>query len=152
MIVVATDEEYKLAKQRFRGHIIIKTGIGATNVAKSLRFIPKWTKLINFGYAGSNNLAIGKEVKVSTAQLYHPNVEKLIPNFTKKHETIYKLQNGKVPCYTSNDFVLHTDIKKPVVFDMELAYIMALGFKRVESIKIVSDNLSLHEYQKTTEG
>ena len=55
--------------------------------------------------------------------------------------------NGDVPCYTSNDFVLETKIKDPVVFDMELAYILALGFEEVESIKIVSDNLSLKEYE-----
>ena len=31
---------------------------------------------------------------------------------------------------------------------MELAYICALGFKNVEAIKIVSDNLSLKQYDK----
>jgi hypothetical protein len=31
---------------------------------------------------------------------------------------------------------------------MELAYIRALGFKKLESIKIVSDNLSLNEYEE----
>ena len=50
--------------------------------------------------------------------------------------------------FVLNDFVLETKIKKPVVFDMELAYILALGFKNVESIKIVSDNLSLKQYEK----
>jgi hypothetical protein len=62
-------------------------------------------------------------------------------------EPTYTL-SGYVPCYTSNDFVLQTNIKEPVVFDMELAYILALGFKNVESIKIVSDNLSLKEYEE----
>lgn len=56
--------------------------------------------------------------------------------------------NSDIKCYTSNDFVLNTDIKEPCVFDMELAYIMALGFKRVKSIKIVSDNLSIKEYEQ----
>jgi hypothetical protein len=57
-------------------------------------------------------------------------------------------KESTIKCFTSNDFVLETKIEKPCVFDMELAYILALGFKRVESIKIVSDNLSLKEYEK----
>ena len=49
---------------------------------------------------------------------------------------------------TKNYATLKTNIKEPCVFDMELAYILALGFKRVESIKIVSDNLSLKQYEE----
>lgn len=52
-----------------------------------------------------------------------------------------------VDCYTSGDFVLQTDIEEPVVFDMELYAICALGFKTIVGIKIVSDNLSLHDYR-----
>lgn len=139
MLVVATDEEYKLAKKLFKRHKIIKTGVGGINVIETLKHLPKWHKIINFGYVGSNNIPIGTKVKISECQLYHPNVD--------YEEPIYKL-NGDIKCYTSNDFVLNTDIKEPVVFDMELAYIMALGFKNVESVKIVSDNLSLKEYKK----
>lgn len=139
MIVVATDEEYKLAKKQFKWHIIVKTGVGGINVLNKLKRFPKWLKIINFGYVGSNNIPIGTEIKISLCKLYHPNVE--------YNEPVYKLK-GNIPCYTSNDFVLETNIKEPCVFDMELAYILALGFKRVESIKIVSDNLSLKQYEK----
>lgn len=139
MIVVATDEEYKLAKKQFKRRLIVKTGIGGINVIRKLKYFPKWLKIINYGYVGSNNLPIGVEVMIKECQLYHPNV--------KYEEPIYKL-NGDIKCYTSNDFVLNTDIKEPVVFDMELAYILALGFKNVKSIKIVSDNLSLKEYEE----
>lgn len=139
MIVVATDEEYKLAKKRFKHHLIIKTGVGGINVIKTLKHFPKWLKIINFGYVGSNVIPIGTEIRIGKCKLYHPNVEYA--------ESIYKL-DGDITCYTSNDFVLETKIKKPVVFDMELAYILALGFKNVESIKIVSDNLSLKQYEK----
>ena len=139
MIVVATDEEYKLAKKRFKHHLIIKTGVGGINVIKTLKHFPKWLKIINFGYVGSNVIPIGTEVRIGECKLYHPNVE--------YEEPTYKL-DGDVTCYTSNDFVLETKIKKPVVFDMELAYILALGFKNVESIKIVSDNLSLKQYEE----
>lgn len=139
MIVVATDEEYKLAKKRFKGQKIIKTGVGGINVIKKLKHFPKWLKITNFGYVGSNNIPIGTEIRVDNCKLYHPNV--------KYEEPVYKL-DGDTTCYTSNDFVLETKIKEPVVFDMELAYILALGFKNVESIKIVSDNLSLSQYEE----
>lgn len=143
MIVVATDEEYNLAKKRFKGQKIIKTGVGGINVIRKLKRIPKWIKIINFGYCGSNNIPVGTELIIDYCGLWHPNV-----NYKEK---IYKLKNKqdniyKNVCFTSNDFVTECEIKEPCVFDMELAYILALGFKRVESIKIVSDNLSLKEY------
>lgn len=139
MIVVATDEEYRLAKHLFKKQIIIKTGVGGINVYKKLKHFPKWLKITNFGYVGSNYFPAGTPIRVGECQLYHPNVE--------YKEPIFKLK-GNVKCYTSNDFVLKTKIKDPCVFDMELAYILAMGFKRVQSIKLVSDNLSLKEYKK----
>ena len=141
LIVVATDEEYKLAKKRFKGHLITKTGVGGINVVKKLKRLPKWLKITNFGYVGSNTLPIGTEIRVGESRLYHPNVIYNEPEYTLDKESTIK-------CFTSNDFVLETNIKKPCVFDMELAYICALGFKRVESIKIVSDNLSLKQYEE----
>lgn len=140
MIVVATDEEYKLAKKRFKGHKIVKIGVGGINILNALKEADKRQKIINFGYVGSNVIPIGTEVRIGESRLYHPNVE--------YEEPTYKL-DGDITCYTSNDFVLETNIKEPVVFDMELAYILALGFKNVESIKIVSDNLSLKKYEET---
>lgn len=139
MIVVATDEEYKLAKKRFKGQKIVKTGVGGINVIRKLKHFPKWLKITNFGYVGSNVIPIGTEVKVGECRLYHPNAIYNEPEYTLDKESTIK-------CFTSNDFVLDTKITKPCVFDMELAYILALGFKNVESIKIVSDNLSLKEY------
>ena len=142
MIVVATDEEYKLAKKRYPHKKIVQTGVGALNVIHTLKKYPKWIPIINFGYAGSNNIQVGTEVNVGYCVHYHPNVNYLEP--------AYMLNNNSVVCcYTSNDFVLKTDIVRPVVFDMELAYIMALGFRNVKSIKIVSDNLSLKKYEET---
>lgn len=140
MIVVATDEEYKLAQERFKGQKIVKTGVGGVNILNTLKETNKREKITNFGYVGSNIIPIGVEVRIGKCKLYHPNVE--------YEEPTYKL-DGDITCYTSNDFVLKTDIKEPVVFDMELAYILALGFKNVKSIKIVSDNLSLKKYEET---
>lgn len=139
MIVVATDEEYKLAQKRFKGQKIVKTGVGGINVIEKLKNYSKSLKIINFGYVGSNNLPIGTEVKIGSCSLYHPNVDYKEPTY---------ILDGNVKCYTSNDFVLETKIKEPIVFDMELAYICAIGFKNIESIKIVSDNLSLSQYEE----
>ena len=75
MIVVATDEEYELAKKRFKGSKIIKTGIGGINVYETLKHYPKWLKIVNFGYVGSNSIPIGTEVKIKECCLYHPNIQ-----------------------------------------------------------------------------
>lgn len=139
LIVVATDEEYKLAKKRFKGQRIVKTGVGGINILETLKNANKSLKITNFGYVGSNYFDIGTEVHIGSCKLYHPTVEYQEPTY---------ILDGKVKCYTSNDFVLQTDIKEPCVFDMELAYICALGFKNVKSIKIVSDNLSLKQYEE----
>lgn len=79
IVVVATDEEYKVAKERFKGKKIIKTGVGGINVIQALRKIPKWKRIINFGYCGSNNIPVGTEVKILGCVLYHPNVEYIEP-------------------------------------------------------------------------
>ena len=50
-------------------------------------------------------------------------------------------------CYSNTDFVLQSDYKD-CVFDMELAYIAAMGFTQLSALKIVSDNLSLHTYRE----
>ena len=137
MIVIACKNELELTK----GHndTIIITGVGPLNIIESLKNLDKDTPILNIGYAGSNKLPVGTVVEVGESRLYHPNADFNSPE--------YKL-SGDIKCYTSNDFVLHTDIEEPVVFDMELAYILALGFTNVKSIKIVSDNLDIKEYEK----
>lgn len=140
IIIVATEEEYEIAKKRFIHNKIIKTGVGAINIINKLKDLNKKTKLLNFGYVGSNTIKIGKEIIISDVELYHPNV--------KYKEARYKLNNNGIKCYTYCDFVTETDITEPCVFDMELAFILALGFKNVQSIKIISDNLSLKQYEE----
>lgn len=137
IIIVATEQEYKLAKQRFIGYKIIHTGIGAINVIQALSQMDKNTPILNFGYVGSNVLPIGTEVKIGAVKLHHPNVSYDEAEFNLSGDTL---------CYSSCDFVLNTDVSTACVFDMELAFILAMGFTDVESIKIVSDNLSLEEY------
>ena len=137
MIVIACKNELDLTKD-YNDTILI-TGVGPVNIIESLKNLDKSTQIINRGYAGSNNLPVGTRVEVGESRLYHPNTDFNSPE--------YKLP-GDIKCYTSNDFVLDTDIEEPVVFDMELAYILALGFTNVRSIKIVSDNLDIKEYEK----
>ena len=66
-------------------------------------------------------------------------------------ENEIKLKTNKkyntVECYTSTDFVISSNIDKPCVFDMELAAIASL-FRNTKSIKVVSDNLSIEEYEE----
>lgn len=143
MIVVATEAEYVLAKKRYPKELIIKTGVGGLNVLTTLDWFDRSTEIVNFGYAGSNCLEIGKEYTVSKSKLYHPNVDYDEPEY---------ILDGEYPCFTSNDFVLGTDIKEPCLFDMELAYILALGFENVKSIKIVSDSLSMDEYEEAVKN
>ena len=137
VIVVATDFEYEQAC-KYTKLKVIKTGIATSNVIEALKDLDKSISIINVGLAGSNSLPVGSIVKVKNSYLYHPNVE------IKGKQYVL---NGDTDCYTSHDFVLQTPIEEPVVFDMELNAICAFGFE-VESYKIVSDNLSLTQYEK----
>jgi hypothetical protein len=142
MIVVATEAERKIAESRWENERILVTGVGGINVYKALCDVDRNEQIINFGCCGSNLLQIGSEVSVGDCRLYHPNVE--------YEEKAFRL-NGETTCLTFCDFVLKTEIQEPVVFDMELAFILAMGFRNVKSIKIVSDNLSLKQYEEITE-
>lgn len=142
LAVVAMPEEVKLLANEYKNNYIV-TGVGAINVINALRNVSKETPIFNVGYAGSNNIPVGKRVRIGVSKLYHPNV-----SISEKEYVL----DGDIPCYTSNDFVLETEIKESCVFDMELAFIMALGFKNVISEKVVSDNLSLKEFKEVCDG
>ena len=137
MIVVATDTEYNLLKDSTQD--IVKTGVGYGNVYRALADIPRDTPIVNIGYAGSNNIPKGEICFISECRHYHPNVE--------YNEAVYVL-DGEYICYTSDDFVTHTDLTEPVVFDMELYAILSMGFTKVTAVKIISDNLSIEEYEE----
>jgi hypothetical protein len=134
---------------------IIVTGVGAINVMHTLRDIARDAQLINIGYAGSANYTIGSAVQVSQVRLNHPCVSypepelhlQAIPSsyLVRPKECIRSI------CYSNTDFVLQSDYTD-CVFDMELAYIAALGFENLYSLKIVSDNLSLHTYREVAAG
>lgn len=136
---------------------LVYTGVGAINVLRSLKDLDREAELYNIGYAGSANFELGTWVEVSEVRLNHPNVtyaeprlvlideESLGAELPLEHET------RRAVCYTNCDFVLASDYRD-CVFDMELAFIAALGFKKLHSLKYVSDNLSLHAYHEHTQG
>lgn len=134
---------------------IIVTGVGAINVMHTLKNLPRDATIINIGYAGSANYEIGSAVCVEEVRLNHPCVAypepelklKPIPgDYLKSPEEVLHSV-----CYSNTDFVLQSNYTD-CVFDMELAYIAALGFENLYSLKIVSDNLSLHTYREVAAG
>lgn len=152
IIVVATEAEAELARRNWQTHEIVRTGVGILNVIKTLRnYHPEETEIINFGYAGSNNLPKGALCIVNQAGLHHlTEFESPIYKCQKWEEELEPFENRKMiesDCYTSSDFVTMTNIKEPALFDMELATILALGFDAM-AIKIVSDNLNEKDYDE----
>ena len=136
MIVIAMEEE----RQKFGPEEdVLVTGVGAVNILRALANVPRDTPIRNIGYAGSNSIPIGTRVRVGKVSLYHPHYDYTEPTFQL---------DGDVPCYTSCDFVTETQITEPCVFDMELAFILAMGFTDVTAEKIVSDSLSTEEFEQ----
>ena len=131
------------------GAKVIYTGVGGINIIRSLQGLDRETEVLNIGYAGSANFDLGTWVEVTESRLNHPNVTYNEPELPL---TVSRLPLTKqAVCYTNCDFVLASDYKD-CVFDMELAFIAALGFKHLRSLKYVSDNLSLHAYHEYTHG
>ncbi len=130
---------------------LIFTGVGAINIIRSLQHLDREAELINIGYAGSANFDLGTWVEVTEVRLNHPNVTYKEPELkiSNQQSTINNVKQA--PCFTSTDFVLASDYKD-CVFDMELAFIAALGFTNLHSYKYVSDNLSLHAYHDLSHG
>lgn len=162
-------EEKKLIAQYLQGHWegnqwrmndatlweVIVTGVGALNVMQTLRNIPLDAPLINIGYAGSANYDIGSVVVVNEVRLNHPCVNYPEPILMlaplPESYLVHPMQVLSSVCYSNTDFVLQSNYTD-CVFDMELAYIAGLGFTRLSSLKIVSDNLSLHTYREVVSG
>ena len=153
IFVIAEKEESVLIDRLFpnampEGAELLVTGVGAINVLRSLGSIDRSTHLINVGYAGSANFAIGTWVRVTESLLHHPNFKYPEPCLPLQvPAALPAVEMIEAPCYSGVDFVLQSPFKD-CVFDMELAFIMAMGFQNVESYKYVSDNLSLHEYRE----
>ena len=59
VILAAEESEYYKCCEVFPDIECIKTGVGAGNIIKACCNFPKGTRIINIGYAGSNNVEIG---------------------------------------------------------------------------------------------
>lgn len=130
---------------------LLFTGVGAINIIRSLQHLDREAELYNIGYAGSANFDLGTWVEVAEVRLNHPNVTYPEPELKISNLPSSISNVRQAICYTNCDFVLQSDYKD-CVFDMELAFIAALGFKNLHSLKYVSDNLSLHAYHDLTNG
>lgn len=154
-ILIAEEGERELANKYFPGQNILVTGVGAFNIMRALRDLPLDTPLINIGYVGSANFEIGSLAEVGEVRLCHPNVTYPEPSFHLRgglaEEFGIDVRYKDAPIFTNVDFVLESK-ERDCVFDMELAFIVGLGFTNVRALKIVSDNLSLHEYHDLTQG
>ena len=158
-IIMAEEGEHVLLEQArealgldLSDATLIYTGVGAINIIKSLQNLDRDAELYNIGYAGSANFDLGTWVEVTEVRLNHPNVTYPEPELKLSPITNHQSPIEKQAiCFTSTDFVLASDYKD-CVFDMELAFIAALGFKHLHSLKYVSDNLSLHTYHDLTHG
>ena len=130
---------------------LIFTGVGAINIIRSLQHLDREAELFNIGYAGSANFDLGTWVEVNEVRLNHPNVTYSEPKLPLAELKIKNEKLKQAVCYSNCDFVLASEYRD-CVFDMELAFIAALGFKNLHSLKYVSDNLSLHAYHDLTHG
>jgi hypothetical protein len=130
---------------------LVYTGVGAINIIRSLQDLDREAEVYNIGYAGSANFDLGSWVEVTEVRLNHPNVTYPEPELKLEPIGLSNQQVKQAVCYSNCDFVLASDYKD-CVFDMELAFIAALGFKHLHSLKHVSDNLSLHAYHDLTHG
>ena len=136
LIVIATSEEEKLAKE-YHSPILI-TGVGYGNVYRTMKSIDRDVPLLNLGYAGSNRIPVGSVCRVGRVMNYHPNV--------RYEEKQFRL-DGDTICFSSSDFVTETNIRTPCLFDMELYALLSMGFTDVISFKTVSDRLNYKEYE-----
>ena len=133
---------------------VVVSGVGAANVIRTLRELPRDAEILNVGYAGSSNFPIGSLVAVSEVRLNHPNCtypEPAMPLDIVPEEWLRRKPDYCAIDYSGADFVLASDYKD-CTFDMELAYMAAFGFKKLYALKIVSDNLSLHDYRQVAAG
>lgn len=139
-LIVATAEELQLPAAQGTGRVPIIMGVGGTNVIQSLMLIDRFADILNVGYAGSQYYDIGTEVKIEESRLWHPNCTFEEPTF--------HLHGGDALCLTAGDFITSGNLPPKSVIDMELAYIAAMGFRNLTSVKYVSDRLDYREYEE----
>ncbi len=151
IILVATDQEYDLAKKYLDRYKIIKTGVGASNVIKvcsdlliQFALCHKFEPVINVGFCGSNSLPKGTVTEVYRTFRFIDHTVGFVD-----YRNGWPISKTGHDCFTSNDFVTEDDSEEPVLYDMELNYIAAFPIRLIGSVKIVSDNLCVDEYAES---
>lgn len=131
------------------------TGIGRQQVKEVLSraekdgLLTKNDDVLNFGYAGSNKLKVGGIYCVRECYRHgHPKTNGFVLNKPPISLLLPWFRRDEVSCYTSDEFVEHTNIIKPCLFDMELFEICRHANRQIYSLKIVSDNLSERDFDK----
>lgn len=150
LIVIAEEGERHLIAEHLpecKDWPVRVTGVGAINIINSLKDVDRDTHILNIGYCGSANFEVGSLATVTEARLNHPKVTYPEPELHLEPYGDFR----QTVCYSNTDFVFESEYKD-CIFDMELAYIAALGFEHLSAVKLVSDNLSLHDYHKLTNG
>ena len=143
VILAAEEAEYNRCREIFPEMECILTGVGAGNIIKTCCNLPKGTRIINIGYAGSNNIEIGAVSLVSDSFRYTDG------NYVfDDHANPLHLSEEGLPCYTGNSFFTESDRTEPTLYDMELNYIASFSphLELVAAVKIVSDNLSVDAF------
>ena len=143
VILAAEEAEYNKCREVFPEVECILTGVGAGNVIKACCSLPKGTRIINIGYAGSNNIEIGTVSLVSDTFRYTDGNYEFDDHANPLH-----LSDEGFPCYTGNSFFTESDRTAPTLYDMELNYIASFSphLELVAAVKIVSDNLSVDAF------
>lgn len=146
--VIASKDEYEFFKKinyPFESYPVLIAGVGAANIIRSLKDLDKDTTIINVGCVGSYYYPVDSIVKVKYAVQSH--------EFTNFDTPIFELEgDGEATCISYGDFYPSLNKDEKTVFDMELAFILALGFKKVYSYKYVSDNSNPEQYDHKIRG
>lgn len=147
VILTATKEEYSLVLENLKGYTVVRMGVGASNVIRTISNMP-FTKtnchFINVGFCGSNKLPVGTVAKVR-------KTFRLVDNAVEFEDPLNGVSLGKdgYDCITNNSFVTESTTDTPVLYDMELNYIAAFPIELLGAVKIVSDNLDVTQYEST---
>ena len=141
-ILVATEDEKKsLIPEEYKDNVLI-TGIGVSKVIESLKDTKLTGTIINIGYAGaSNDINVGTICSITSSYCYrtiYKNTDLININYIKDENII------NTTCATSIDFIENNTLKN-TLFDMELRAIVSF-YKNTYSLKIVSDNGSMNDY------
>lgn len=143
-IFVATEEEKNaLIPDKYKRDTII-TGVGIINTLKVVQgnlYVLRNEKIVNVGYAGSHDIKPGTIWMIAENQMYQESEVK------QGYRVLKTVKDVPIQrCLTASDFLSNTNRKDKFLVDMELAAYSNIN--NLYSIKVVSDNLDMEDYDK----